>query len=112
MSEPKDQNEAAYGGSALTAVLGTRLPDWHKHTESEYTSADPFQGDEAELKCRTVTLRKARKDHLCYGLNGKQDHGIQAGQFYRHERALVDGSFFGEYRICLPCMDALIEGRY
>ncbi|MEO8297100.1 MAG: hypothetical protein ABI574_04755 [Burkholderiales bacterium] len=58
-----------------------------------------------------MTLRQARKNHLCFGLGGKQDHGIQAGDHYRHERAFVDGSFWGEYRICLGCMDDLIEGR-
>ena len=87
-----------------------RLPEWHKHTEAEYTRYDPL-ADDSELRCRTVTLRKARKDHLCYGLTGKQDHGIQAGTFYRFERAMVDGSFWGEYRVCLQCMDAFIDGR-
>ena len=28
------------------------------------------------------------------------------------ERARVDGSFWGEYRMCLGCMDAFIEGRF
>ena len=88
-----------------------RLPDWHKHTADEYANADPFEGDESELACRTVTIRKARKDYLCFGLNGRQDHGIQKGTFYRHERARVDGSFWGEYRICLQCIDALLAGE-
>jgi hypothetical protein len=88
-----------------------RLPAWRRHG-AEYVHADPFQGGEAELKCRTVTLRKARKNYLCYGLTGKQDHGIQAGDYYRYERARVDGTFWSEYRICLGCMDAFIEGRY
>lgn len=88
------------------------LPEWHKHTETEYLGADPFQGDESELSCRTVTIRKARKDYLCYGLGGRQDHGIQKGNFYRHEKARVDGSFWGEYRICLQCIDAWLVGEY
>ena len=90
----------------------SRLPEWHRHPEAAYTNADPFEGDEANLTCRTVTLRKARKNYLCYGLSGKQDHGIQAGNFYRYERARVDGSFWGEYRICLGCMDDFIRGQY
>ena len=88
-----------------------RLPEWRKHG-IDYVRYDPFEGGEAELTCRSVTLRKAKKNHICYGLAGKQDHGIQAGEHYRHEKALVDGSFWGEYRICLACMDAFIEGRY
>lgn len=82
------------------------------HTEAEYVNADPFEGDESELTCRTVSIRKARKDHLCYGLSGKLDHGIQKGSLYRHEKARVDGSFWGEYRICLQCVDAFLVGDY
>lgn len=76
-----------------------------KHTDDEYINADPFSGDEAELTCRNVTIRTAKKNHLCYGLGGERDHGIQIGQRYRYERARVDGSFWGEYKICLHCMD-------
>lgn len=83
-----------------------------RHTDAEYLNADPFSGDEAELTCRTVTIRTARKNHLCYGLSGQQDHGIQAGSRYRYEQARVDGSFWGQYRICLGCMDDFILGRY
>lgn len=89
-----------------------KIPEWHKNSEEDYINADPFSGDESELTCRTVTLRKARKNYLCYGLSGNQDHGIQAGQLYRHERARVDGSFWGEFRICLGCMDHFIAGAY
>lgn len=84
----------------------------HKHTESEYINTDPFFGEEADLTCRTVVIRKARKNYLCFGITGKKDHGIQVGDYYRHERARVDGSLWGEYRICLHCMDAFIEGKY
>lgn len=77
--------------------------------DSEYVAFDPFQGDEAELTCRTTAIRKARKQHACYTLNGKQDHFIEPGQRYRHERALVDGDFWGEYRICLPCLDKILD---
>ena len=75
------------------------------HTDDDYINADPFFGDEAELTCRTVAIHTARKNHLCYGLSGERDHGIQIGQRYRYERAMVDGSFWGEYKICLRCMD-------
>ncbi len=82
-----------------------------ERSDAEYASADPFFGDESDIRCRTVAIRTARKPHKCFTLNGKQDHEIPAGAKYRHERARVDGSFWGEYRICLKCMDQFIEGR-
>jgi hypothetical protein len=74
-------------------------------TDADYLSYDPFGGDEADLKCRTVAIRTARKQHPCFRLDGTPDHAIEPGQRYRHERALVDGSFWGNYRICLGCMN-------
>lgn len=84
----------------------------YKHSEQEYIDADPFFGDEAELTCRTVKLRKAKKEHQCFGLYGDLGHSIRPGEVYRHERALVDGSFWGEYRMCLRCLDRFIDGKY
>ncbi|OQS39729.1 hypothetical protein B0T40_03055 [Chromobacterium haemolyticum] len=81
------------------------------YSDADYLNYDPFQGDEAEVTCRSVTIRTARKQHLCYGLTGKQDHFIEVGQRYRHERALIDGSFWGEYRICLDCLSKFIRGE-
>lgn len=80
-----------------------------QHTDADYINTDPFFGEEAELTCRTVTIRKARKIHPCFGLTGEQDHSIQPGQRYRYERALVDGSFWGDYKICLHCMDGFMS---
>ncbi|MCD0492290.1 hypothetical protein [Chromobacterium violaceum] len=80
-----------------------------KFSDADYLAFDPFQGDEAEIKCRTKRIRTARKQHLCYTLTGRQDHHIEPGQRYRHERALIDGSFWGEYRICLSCIDQWIN---
>lgn len=80
-----------------------------RHTDEDYISADPFSGDESDLQCRTIAIHTARKRHQCYTLTGVQDHTIEPGDRYRHERALVDGSFWGEYRICLTCMDGLLS---
>lgn len=80
-----------------------------RHDEQVYIDTDPFFGDEAELTCRTVTIRTARKTHACFGLLGQQDHNIEPGQQYRYERARVDGSFWGDYKICLDCMDQFLE---
>lgn len=74
-------------------------------TDEEYKAADVFQGDEAEIRCSTVTIKTARKNHKCMTLTGRQDHDIEKGQRYRHEKALIDQSFWGEYRICLKCLD-------
>lgn len=81
------------------------------HTDADYISYDPFIGDESDLTCRSVKMVKARKSHPCFTLTGKQDHTIEPGQRYRHEKALVDGSFWGDYRICLSCMDRLIDDQ-
>lgn len=79
-----------------------------KHTDASYINADPFFGDESALTCRTVAIRTARKGHPCFSIDGKRDHEIRPGDRYRFESALVDGDFWGSYRICLPCMDRLI----
>lgn len=75
------------------------------HTDLEYIDADPFFGDESELACRTVAIRRANKEHICYSLDGQRDHVIKKGERYRYERAFVDRSFWGEYRLCLSCLD-------
>lgn len=82
-----------------------------KYTEQEYIDCDPFS-DEAELTCRAVSLRKANKEHSCYGIGGENDHVINKGELYRYEKALVDGEFFGEYKLCLSCLDKYIEMDY
>jgi hypothetical protein len=83
-----------------------------KHTDDDYINYDPFVGDEADIKCRTVTVKKARKEHVCWGLDGNMDHKIAPGEKYRHERALIDGDFWGEFKLCLNCMDKFIAGDY
>lgn len=77
----------------------------------DYTKWDPFTGDESEIKCRTVKVRTARKARVCWGLSGKANHLIKPGDRYRFEKALVDGHW-GEYYMCLPCMDRFIAGDY
>lgn len=83
-----------------------------KHTDDDYINYDPFEGEEADIKCRTVTVKKARKEHVCWGLDGSMDHKIVPGEKYRHERALIDGDFWGEFKLCLNCMDKFMAGDY
>jgi hypothetical protein len=80
-----------------------------QHSDEEYILTDPFFGDEAERTCVSVTVKTARKEHACFSIDGKQDHSIAPGQRYRHERARIDGSFWGEYKICLDCMDKFMD---
>ena len=78
-----------------------------KNTDADYLSYDPFQGDEADVTCRTVAIRTAKKEHSCFSMGGPA-HTIKPGDRYRHERALIDNSFWGNYRICLKCLDSWI----
>ncbi|AOJ07608.1 hypothetical protein [Burkholderia mayonis] len=79
-----------------------------KYDEAEYVRWDPFEGDEAEIHCRTVKLIKVRKPHPCFiGANpvGGDGHVIQVGDTARVETALIDRSFWGRSYVCIPCMD-------
>ena len=43
-----------------------------------------------------------------YGGYAEQDT-IKPGERYRHERALIDGDFWGNYRMCLTCCDKWLD---
>ena len=82
------------------------------HTDADYLAFDPFEGDEADIKLRTVRIRTARKEYPCFGgdaLPNGDAHTIKPGDRYRHERALIDGDFFGNYRMCLACCDKWLD---
>lgn len=78
-----------------------------KFNESDYIKFDPCEGDDGQVSCRTVKLVTARKEHPCFlGAAPYGDkHLIQRGDVYRSERALVDGDYWGNYKVCVPCMD-------
>lgn len=81
-----------------------------KHTDAEYANCDPFEFEEdMGITCQTVTIRMARKRHVCYGLTGKQDHHIELGQPHRHEKARTEVGW-GEYRLCFDCLDRFMAG--
>lgn len=75
--------------------------------EEVYVRFDPFDGDEAAITCRTVKLVRARKEHPCFigEASSKDGHSILPGDLYRSERALVDSDYWGNYAVCVPCMD-------
>lgn len=83
----------------LSAGLGLAFP------ERDYLVWDPFDGErDTGIRCQKTTLRRARKRWTCFGLLGEQDHYIEPGDLYRHEKA-IDGGRWGCYRLCIGCMD-------
>lgn len=78
-----------------------------KFNDEDYIRFDPFDGEEAAIACRTVKLVQARKERPCFigATPGKDGHSILPGNLYRSERALVDGDYWGNYAVCIPCMD-------
>lgn len=82
-----------------------------KFNDSDYIQFDPCEGDEGQVSCRTVRLVTARKEHPCFfGAAPYGDgHLIGRGDVYRYERALVDGDYWGTYKVCVPCMDKWLE---
>jgi hypothetical protein len=82
-----------------------------KYAESDYIAYDPFEGDEADIRCRTVKLVKVRKEQQCFiGAAPLGDnHVISRGDVARFEKALVDGDFWGKSYVCIPCMDKWLD---
>lgn len=83
-------------------------------TDEDRINHDLFPGEEGSVALRTVSIKKARKVHDCFlGLaperSGVARHQIQPGERYRHEKALIDGDFWGEYKCCLNCVDREIK---
>ncbi|MDB5885974.1 MAG: hypothetical protein JWR74_2145 [Polaromonas sp.] len=78
-----------------------------KHTDAEYLAFDPLEGDEAELTCRSVKLVTTCKPHPCTGTD--EPHDIAPGSRARHEKARVDGDFWGSFYTCLPCLDRALS---
>ena len=80
-------------------------------TDEERIAHDLFPGEEGSIAMRQVTIKTARKEHACFlsFAYGGQQHNIQPGERYRHEKALVDGDFWGEYKCCLNCVDREIR---
>lgn len=78
-----------------------------KFSEADYIQFDPCEGDEGQVNCRTVRLVRARTSHACFlgAAPFADQHLIQAGDVYRSERALIDGDYWGTYKVCVPCMD-------
>ena len=82
-----------------------------KYDPDEYLRWNLFEGDEAEIQCRSVRLVKVRKEHVCYSSQayGEEQHTINKGEMARFEKALIDRSFWGQYYVCIACMDRFID---
>jgi hypothetical protein len=76
-----------------------------KYTTKYYLDVCTFVGDEGERTLQTSRIVKTRKDHMCL-LSG---NNIKAGSYARHDKALVDGDFWGSYYISLEVLDKMIE---
>lgn len=84
------------------------------HTDAERLNVDLFPGEEGTLTCVTTKIIKARKEHKCFEGQGSygDKHIIPKGDRYYFQKALVDGSFWGQYRVCLPCVDKDLDGEF
>ncbi|PKM30202.1 MAG: hypothetical protein CVV07_07220 [Gammaproteobacteria bacterium HGW-Gammaproteobacteria-11] len=83
-----------------------------KYQPDMYLTWDPFEGDmDVDIRCRKVKLVRVRKAHVCHlSMGGPEpEHEIQPGEMARHESAFVDGSHWGSYYACIPCMDAWFD---
>lgn len=84
------------------------MPDL-KFPDTDYLRFNPCEGDmDVDIRCRKVKLVKARREHACFmGSDPRygDQHTIKPGDTYRDESALVDGDYWGRYKVCVPCMD-------
>ena len=87
------------------------MTDGLKRSEDDYLRFDPFDGDrDVDIRMRTVKLVRVRKPHRCHlGIGEDNAHDIAIGELARNERAFVDGSFWGSYYVCIPCMDRFLD---
>lgn len=79
-------------------------------TDEDRLEYSIFQGEDGDIRLHTKHMRTAAKEHPCFGGLGSHGdgHTIKKGDCYRHDRARVDGDFWGEYRICTRCLDKWI----
>lgn len=76
----------------------------------EYLRYDPFEGDrDVDVRCRTVRLVKTRKPQRCLDPFSHNHHEIPPGTTARYEKALIDGSFWGRYYVCVECMEKWLK---
>lgn len=76
-----------------------------KYKPEDYLNVNVFFGDEGELSCHTMKIVKARKSHQCM-MSGSV---ISPGSFARHDKALVDGDFWGSYYTSLEALERMID---
>lgn len=78
-----------------------------KYSEQEYINLNLFEGDESEIKLKTVKLVKVRKPQSCF--LSRHMHTIEVGQLARFEKALVDSDYWGSYYCCISCCDKELD---
>lgn len=80
-----------------------------KFNDEDYINCDPFYGEtDVDIRCRTVKIIVAAKDHKCSScLLDQKEHIIKAGEKARVEKAIVDGSWCSYYS-CIPSLNRLL----
>lgn len=75
--------------------------------EHVYLSTDFLGPSDGSIKLRKVKMVTARTSHYCSegAMPQGDSHKIKPGDRYRLESALVDGDYWGKYKICVACMD-------
>lgn len=75
------------------------------YSDHDFIVNDPFEGEESDIKCRTVKVVTVRKEQKCISPSLEKVHPIKPGERARMEKAIVDGEW-GRYYVCLACMTA------
>lgn len=77
----------------------------HEITEDVLLGLDIFGPSDAIIELHKKKMVTARKPHKCFGLSPSDvHHFIEPGERYRYETALVDGHYWGKYRVCISCL--------
>ena len=85
-----------------------------KNTDEEYLDHYWFEGDESEVRMRTVKMVRVRKSHRCalspLVHEDSREHQIEPGERAWVESGIIDGDWQRSYA-CIPCMDKEIQAE-
>lgn len=76
-----------------------------------YERFDPFvdEKDPVSTRMRRVRMVTTRDAHVCLSVWRGEVHEIPSGTEARFESALVCGSEWGRWWICVECLDAFLD---
>ena len=58
-------------------------------------------------RCATIRICSTKENSLMSSQNKPTEEKIK--EYLSYEKALVDGDFFGTYRLCLNCIDKFMK---